>query len=121
MVGGVGYRDSKGGPKAHAVFCSLDADSIVAISVHIAHTSVPECNSAPVLLPLKRNAIILLMEIADHLEHGSDLRQGAAEPWTEGQDDALGENLLWFGAHQDAIRATINLGCLQNTRRRADA
>jgi hypothetical protein len=29
MVGGVGYRDSKGGAKAHAVFCSLDADPVV--------------------------------------------------------------------------------------------
>ena len=63
----------------------------------------------------------MLIEIADHLEHGGDPRRGAAEPWTEGQDDAPGENLLWFGAHQYAIRATINLGCLQNTRRHADA
>jgi hypothetical protein len=34
MVGSVGYRDSKGGPKANAIFCALDADPVVTISVH---------------------------------------------------------------------------------------
>jgi hypothetical protein len=35
MVGSVGYCDSKGRTKTHAVFCTLDADPVVTISVHI--------------------------------------------------------------------------------------
>jgi hypothetical protein len=35
VVGGVGYRDGKGGAKADAVFCSLDSNAVVPISVHV--------------------------------------------------------------------------------------
>jgi hypothetical protein len=31
MVGSVGYRDSKGGTKAHAVFRSLDSNAVVTV------------------------------------------------------------------------------------------
>jgi hypothetical protein len=34
MVGSIGYCDGKGGSKTNAVFCALDADPVVTISVH---------------------------------------------------------------------------------------
>ena len=34
MVGSVGYRDSKGGTKADAVFRSLDSNPVVTVSFH---------------------------------------------------------------------------------------
>jgi hypothetical protein len=39
MVGGVGYRDSKCATKPHAVFGTLDLNSVVTISVHAAASS----------------------------------------------------------------------------------
>jgi hypothetical protein len=34
MVGSIGYCDGKGRAKAHAVFCALDPNAVVTISVH---------------------------------------------------------------------------------------
>ena len=42
MVGSVGYRDGKGGAKAHAVFCSLDSNPVVTIVCHVT-SQLPKC------------------------------------------------------------------------------
>ena len=55
VVGGVGYRHGKGRTKAHAVFCSLDSNSVKAISVHIAASAsaagcCKECHERGIIL-----------------------------------------------------------------------
>ena len=50
MVGSVGYRDSKGGAKAHAVFCSLNSNPVVTIVCHVTHLNCRNVHFARALL-----------------------------------------------------------------------
>lgn len=45
MVGSIGYCYGKGGTEAHAVFCALDADPVVTISIHVRGLS---CQYSPI-------------------------------------------------------------------------